>query len=218
MPGLGIQSDAADMDEVSINFARQRSHSSLETVPLQFPDWRPDSSTARTFWFTAVGHPVAPAVSAAKNGVPVTTGFERVCDLLWPILERSDAVRALFSCDGRPLQEGDTFYCHELADTLEQFGATGHSLFADGDVGQAILAHLDGASNLTESDLRYQKARISPALEVPYRNAKLWIPNAPSVAGISLAHSLCELEACGPFRSDIGRHRIEHCERTASDI
>ena len=38
---------------------------------------------------------VQPAIEAARAGVPVTAGFERVCELLWPILERTDAVRAL---------------------------------------------------------------------------------------------------------------------------
>ncbi len=201
MPGLGKpQSDPAEMDEVSINFGPTTQSFLVGNGSTAVPGMAAGiQALHERFGSLPLDVLVAPAVSAARNGVPVTAGFERVCKLLWPILERSKSVRALFSRDGQPLQEGDTFYCHELAATLEQFGAIGHKLFTDGDVAQSILAHIDGESNLTESDLRFQKAHISPALELPYRSARLWIPNAPSVAGISLAHSLCELEVSGPI-------------------
>ena len=143
MPGLGsVEPSLAPMDEVRINFGptTQRffvgpGSAAVPGVPSGM--WE----LQKRFGRLTMTDLVHPAVEAAARGVPVTAGFARVCELLWPILDRTDAVRAMFSCDGRPLRAGDTFRSEALAETLRAFGQT-EAYFKDGAGAQALLSHL----------------------------------------------------------------------------
>ena len=196
MPGLDSPaSDHAEMDEVRINFGptTQRffvglGSAAVPGVPCGL--WEMQGRFGRM----AMSDLVTPASEAARNGVPVTEGFARVCELLWPILERTDSVRGLFSVDGRPLRSGDTFRCAALSETLTRFGRSA-DFFEDGEGARALLEKLGPQSRMTASDLTAQRCRVRKALGIRYRDATLWVPGSPSAAGVGIANTLASLEA-----------------------
>ena len=148
---------------------------------------------------------VEPAARAAVDGVPVTAGFERVLKLLWPIQMRDPRCAALFGAKkpagarSGPLQEGDTFYNPALAETLRQFGSLGPELFSRGALAEAILDELGVQGRLREADLLAYRPRIHAPIAYRYRDATVWLPQAPSLAGVLVAQALRALEDHGPM-------------------
>ncbi len=151
---------------------------------------------------------VEPAARAAEQGVPVTPGFAQVCGLLWPILGTDDALRALFSREGRPLRAGDVFTNPDLAGTLRAYAEQGPALFSTGAVGQAILAALGAEARLNATDL----AAWQPVFRAPicyhYRDATVWLPPPSSVAGLLVAQALRALEDHGPMPEPLGAAQV----------
>lgn len=148
---------------------------------------------------------VKPAAEAAVRGVPVTEGFERVLALLWPIQQRDEGCAAIFgqpSLHGRPttpLRAGDTFSNPALSRTLLRFAAEGPALFSEGVVAEAILDALGVQGRLREDDLRDYRPRLLDPLLYHYRDARVWLPPAPSLAGLLVAQALRNLEDNGPM-------------------
>ncbi len=148
---------------------------------------------------------VEPAARAARQGVPVTAGFERVLSLLWPIQRRDLRCKELFGAatpsgaKSRPLREGDTFYNPQLAETLREYGATGPSLFSEGRVAEAILDELGVQGRLREADLRTYRPQFTEPIAYRYRDATVWLPSTPSMAGVLVAQALRALEDHGPM-------------------
>ena len=166
-----------------------------------------------------------PAARAAQAGVPVTRGFERVCALLWPILQREDAIRALFSRNGQPLVEGQSFRNPDLAHTLRAYGEEGPSLFVSGAVGQGILRCLGAESRLGRADLEAYAPRFLAPLRYRYRDATVWLPPPSSVAGLLVVQALRALEDHGPMPEPFGApqvrflaHALRRAEQTRGPI
>ncbi|MGB0640276.1 MAG: gamma-glutamyltransferase [Myxococcota bacterium] len=145
-----------------------------------------------------------PAIRAAREGVPVTAGFARVCGLLWPILDIKSNVRALFSHQGRRLEFGDTFYAPELADTLEQFAIVGDDYFRAGRGATDLLSHVSDGSLLGQADLQAHKTGFSESLGSTYRDARFWVPGAPSTAGLVVLQALEHVQQAQPKQEPFG--------------
>lgn len=135
----------------------------------------------------------APAIRAANEGVEVLPGFERVCELLWPILAGSPEVVGRFGREGRPLRSGETFWAPELATTLEAFAKQGSDYFSTGAGAVAMQSALLGRSRITATDLRNQAAIFREPLHFRYRDADIWVPGPPSLAGMVVLHILDSL-------------------------
>jgi gamma-glutamyltranspeptidase/glutathione hydrolase len=210
MPGIGASGPpSASMEDISIDYGPTTQSFLVGNAAAAVPGVPCGISAMHERYGSLPMSTLAlPAIRAAQEGVPVTAGFERVCELLWPILNRTDAVRALFSRNGRPLKQGDQFVCPDLADTIHSFAEQGPDYFTNGAGAQAILNHLGTENQMTSADLQAQQAVIRKALPVRYRDATLWIPSAPSAAGISLAHSLSVLESQGPLLNPTGVETI----------
>jgi len=162
----------------------------------------------------------APAASAARTGVPVNAGFERVGRLLWPIQQLDPEAASLFGRQGRPLVQGDTFRSPQLGETLLRYAAEGPSLLSTGDVGRALVEALEGNSNLTVADLAAYRPRFREAIRYHYHDARVWVPGLPSVAGLLLLHTLRILEDRGPMPAPLSAaqvrfitHAMERTER-----
>ena len=205
MPGLGAAADQpAEMDEVSIDFGPTtqvfkvgNGSAAVPGVPAGL--WE----LQRRFGRLPMSDLVEPAASAALNGVVVSPGFERVCDLLWPILVRSQSIRDLFAPNGRRLAVGDTFRAEALSETLRRFGAE-EAFLTVGDGARAILEHVQGRSLMTPGDLEEQRCVVRPAIGVRYRDATVWLPGAPSVAGLGIVNTLAQLEQTEPPEQPTG--------------
>ncbi|MEC8193864.1 MAG: gamma-glutamyltransferase, partial [Myxococcota bacterium] len=111
MPGLAApDAPAAPMDTVQIDFGPTTQEFLVGPGSASVPGV-PAGLWALHERYGTVPMPVlaAPAIAAAVEGIPVTAGFERVVELLWPIVSRSEALRSLFAPNGTRLREGDTF-------------------------------------------------------------------------------------------------------------
>lgn len=146
-----------------------------------------------------------PAAKAAVQGVPVTAGFERVLRLLWPIQRRDERCTELFGHPSAPgghphhLREGDTFRNRDLAGTLRRFAEEGPGLFSEGDVAAAILDEIGVQGRLREADLLGYRPRLLEPIAYRYRDAVVWLPPSPSLAGMLVAQALRALEDHGPM-------------------
>ena len=199
MPGLSSpEAGPAPMDRVSIDFGPTTQDflvgpgsATVPGVPAGL--W----SLHQRFGTVPMDVLAAPAIDAAIGGVPVSAGFERVTELLWPIVARSAKMRALFAPNGRRLVAGETYYCPDLADTLQAFATEGPDYFRNGPGAQAFLAAIQSGTLISQVDFDNQQPSYRNAFPAHYRDAVLWIPGPPSAAGVGVAHTLATLEAFG---------------------
>jgi len=214
MPGLSHPgAGPASMEKVSINFGPTTQDflvgpgsATVPGVPLGL--W----AMHERFGTVPMSVLAEPAIKAAKQGIQVTAGFERVVELLWPILARSEALRGLFAPNGSPLKKGEVYRCPNLGRTLERFAVAGPDYFRTGPGAQAFLAELGDQSLISQRDFDRQSPRFTPALGADYRGSTLWIPGPPSAAGVGVAHTLAGLEAMGGPAEATGFETIRRLE------
>lgn len=201
VPGMGSPAEApAPMDALVVDFGPTRQTFYVGSASVSVP------GLPTGLWSMHQRHGKLPmrelvafAAESAERGVPVTPTFETVLGMLWPVQERDPASRALFSKDGRPLRAGDTFRNPDLARTLRAYGEDGPAAILQGDVGEAILATLGREGRLTRADLQHYTARFSAPIRYAYRDAKVYLPGPPSIAGLLVSQAMRALEDHGPM-------------------
>jgi len=217
MPGLQVtQGEPSAMDEVRIDYGptTQRflvGKGSAAVPGLPEGMW----SLVERFCRLSMEELAVPAIDAAQQGVEVSAGFERVLDLLWPILDRSAGVRSLFSLDGQPLRKGQTFRCPALAETLKAFSSD-RNFFKTGPGATEMVNHVTGHSHLSLDDFEYQSTDIRPALAIPYKDSTVWVPGVPSIASLRVASSLLSLSTTTPPENPVGIEAIERLSHALS--
>jgi len=139
---------------------------------------------------------LAPAVSAARDGYPMSHAAARYLDLTADSLFALDEeARTLTTrADGAPLSGGERATNRALADVLEQLGREGAGLFRDGAVGRALVAQMASDGGLvTDEDLAaYTPVVRSPAL-IDVGDWRLALNPPPAVGGPMLAAMLTAL-------------------------
>ncbi len=148
---------------------------------------------------------VEPAVSAARQGFPLTDFQAYLFTVIAPILTASPGVAKIFAPDGKPMKAGTTFRNDELAETLEWLAEDGARLFVDGDVGRAIVAQSrDQGGYLTPDDLaRYRVAWREP-LNWRHRDATVALNPPPAASGALIAFGLGFLAALSEHGGVLG--------------
>lgn len=206
MPGLSTpEAPPAPMERVSIDFGPTTQDflvgpgsATVPGVPAGL--W----SLHQRFGTVPMDVLAKPAIRAAVDGVPVSAGFERVTELLWPIVARSSKMRALFAPDGSRLVRGDTYYCPDLANTLMAFASEGPDYFRHGMGAKAFLDEIQPGTLISQLDFDRQRPTYRNAFPAHYRDAVLWIPGPPSAAGVGVAHTLASLESTGDAQEATG--------------
>ncbi|MFT5680741.1 MAG: gamma-glutamyltranspeptidase/glutathione hydrolase [Myxococcota bacterium] len=151
---------------------------------------------------------VGPAVEAAEQGVVIQPGLARILAALTPIVGRSPGLSSLIAPDGHMPVAGEIHRNPGLAETFRQFAVEGDALFRTGRVAGAILETLGDDSLLSADDLSAYSARFRRPVRYRYRNATVWVPGVPSVAGLLVLQALRELEDCGPMPPALGADQI----------
>ncbi|MCA9695802.1 MAG: gamma-glutamyltransferase, partial [Myxococcales bacterium] len=160
----------------------------------------------------------APAVAAAREGVPLTDYQAYLLRVVGPIYLLSASARSVFArpSAGAPvtLGAGERLRNPALADVLEALGREGDRLFYEGELAATIARSCDeSGGHLTREDLtRYQAFDRAP-LRRSYRGASLCLNAPPSSGGILIAFTLAMLED-GPLRAH-ARSSAAHLERVA---
>jgi gamma-glutamyltranspeptidase/glutathione hydrolase len=142
---------------------------------------------------------VAPAVALAEDGVEVTGTQSRDFALLAPILERTEASRAIFFPRGRLLGEGDVLHNHDLGTFLRTLGTDPGATFYDGPLADRLVAQLAAHGGLlTRDDLAAYRVIEREPLRARYRDRVLLTNPPPTFGGALLALALRRLAAEGP--------------------
>ncbi len=143
---------------------------------------------------------VAPAALLARSGLPVDWFTTLKIVYAAADLRRYEESRRIYLPDDLPptcAPEGEAprLPLGRLADTLERLAQAGPQDFYKGEIAAAILADVRAAGGaLSAADLESGTARILPALDIPYRSARL--SAAPGMtAGPTLGRILGVLSA-----------------------
>jgi gamma-glutamyltranspeptidase / glutathione hydrolase len=176
---------------------------------------------------------VSPAVSLARAGLPVDWFTTVKVASAAADLRRYDESRRVWLPDGLPPicppdADNVSLPLGRLADTLEKLAKAGPDDFYQGEIARSIAADTRaGGGVLSTEDLGRYRARIVPALDIPYRSATF--QTAPGMtAGPTLARVLGRLAkqrfAGGPdaayFEAVIDALRQAYAERleTMGDV
>jgi gamma-glutamyltranspeptidase / glutathione hydrolase len=138
---------------------------------------------------------VAPAVALGREGVPVDWFTTVKVAGAAAELRLYDESRRIWLPDGLPPvlppeRDWTNLPLGRLADTLERIATAGPDDFYEGDIARSIAADVREAGGvLSGEDLAGCRARVMPALAIPYRGAML--QSAPGMtAGPTLAFAL----------------------------
>jgi gamma-glutamyltranspeptidase/glutathione hydrolase len=200
-PGYGaLAEDRADLLPVEVDFAgdaRQVFHVGPASCGV-FGNPAGIDAAVRNWGSMELEELAAPAAALARDGVVLNAQQAEVVHLLAPILASTPEVTDLFAAEGILLNEGDTFCCPELGDTIERLGAEGCAPFYTGHVAAEIVAFVAaGGGLLTPEDLRGYEATLREPIAVRYRGREVLTNPPPSAGGILIAFVLGGLDA-GP--------------------
>lgn len=134
---------------------------------------------------------LAPAIRLAREGVILSEALGYVASILAPILMNTPKIASIYGPNGRIAAPGERLHFPELANTLEQLGRQGPSLFYDGAIAEKILADQQAHQGLlTKTDLaRYQVRRTKP-IAIDYRGYTILLPPPASGGGVLIAFAL----------------------------
>ena len=142
---------------------------------------------------------VKPAVALARAGLPVDWFTTLKVAAAAADLRRYEESRRVWLPDGLPPvcppdSDSMSLPLGRLAETLERLAETGPVDFYEGDIARSIVTDTRaGAGVLSPEDLANCRARVVPALEVPYRGA-IFQTTPGMTAGPTLAGILLSLE------------------------
>ena len=221
-PGRGLPPDAADptFDEVSVDFgaATQTFHCGPGSVAV------PGVLAGYLHVHERLGRlpldvVVAPAVALAHDGVEVTGTQARDFALLAPILERTDASRAIFFPRGQLLGAGDVLHNADLASFLRALGQDPSATFYDGPLADRLVQQLGaGGGLLTRADLAAYRVIERAPLHTRYRDRVLLTNPPPTFGGALLALALRRLEAEGPPPASGSPERVLQLVRIMAEV
>ncbi|MDB5798741.1 MAG: ggt5 [Paucimonas sp.] len=128
---------------------------------------------------------LAPAISLARDGFPVTESERFWMDFRKGDMQQLPGVAAGFMVDGKIPAAGQLFKQTKLAATLEMLAERGHRDFYEGKLAAVIAKGLQEAgAPLTAKDLAATQAQIEPPLRVAYRGGTL-LSHQPPTQGIT---------------------------------
>ena len=137
---------------------------------------------------------VKPAVTLARAGLPVDWFTTLKVASAAPDLRRYAESRRVWLPDGLPPvcppdSDGMSLLLGRLAETLQRLAETGPTDFYEGEIAHSIVADTTaGGGILSAGDLADCRARVVPALDVPYRGAAFQttpgMTAGPTLAGI----------------------------------
>ncbi|RME96743.1 MAG: gamma-glutamyltransferase, partial [Chloroflexi bacterium] len=150
-----------------------------------------------------------PAITEARNGVLVTEAQRYIIHLLTPILTDTPGIAAIYAPNGQIVQAGSTLCFPNLAETLEQLGQEGTSLFYTGRVAQQILQdQRQHGGLLTPTDLQTYRVFSRRPIPVQYRDYTILLPPPSSSGGVLIAFALKLLASALP--AGLAHNGFEH--------
>ena len=144
---------------------------------------------------------LAPAIAFARDGYPVSPEMERWLERRADLIEDRPASASIYKPDGHLLEEGETVYQHEMADTFETLAdvyadhrqegrreaiQAARDHFYRGPIAEAIVAYSDEHDGyLTRSDFHEFEAEIVDPISLEYNDGVDVYQNPPNSQGIT---------------------------------
>jgi gamma-glutamyltranspeptidase/glutathione hydrolase len=139
-----------------------------------------------------------PGVELGRKGVRLTKGAEYFHEILHPILVYTPESAALYTPEGRRMEEGDLFLYPEMSDALERFAAEGAEPFYRGDVARRVSDWVrERGGTLGMADLEAYEPIERRPVKARFRGYDVLTNPPPSSGGILIAYSLGVLERLG---------------------
>ena len=132
-----------------------------------------------------------PATRLAREGCALTAFQANVASIVGPILTATESIRALYCNEDALLGLGAVFRNPDLADALETAAIEGPRLFADGEIGRALLS-MQGTA-LSAEDLRRAEPRWRAPLSISRAGVEVHLNPPPSLGGVQIALALLAL-------------------------
>lgn len=203
MPGIGHQGPPPPVTELAVDFGvtTQVFHTGPGSIAVPGLPWGV-AALHEAHATLPLDELAAPAIAAAREGVLVSPVFATVASLLWPILGRDPEVARRLGPDGRGLQVGERFAWPDMATALTAFCHAGADFFRGGEAAARLFEAFGPHTRLTPEDLASYKPRWTSPLRFSYRDASVWVPGPPSVAGLLVLSALRALEEEGELPPD----------------
>lgn len=141
---------------------------------------------------------LAPAMMLAEQGFSVSPRLAQLVAADAERLASAPATAAYFLPGGRPVEVGEVLVNQPYADTLKLLSAQGVGAFYTGDLAQAIVETVQGASNpgvLAQVDLAIYGVKERAAICATYRAHDVCGMGPPSSGAIAVGQTLGMLEA-----------------------
>ena len=131
-----------------------------------------------------------PAITLARGGVELTPPQAYLHAILDLILRHTPEGRAVYGGTGR-LTAGERIVMTDLADTLERLAKAGAVELYGGELGRAVVQHLQKRGGLiTDGDLAVYRVMWRRPLRVPFEGHEFVSNPPPSSGGILIGYGL----------------------------
>ena len=201
VPGLDRNGrEAAEMESVDVEFTPESSQLfRIGAASCAVPGALAGLEAAhRSFGSCPWQALVEPAIELAREGIELTRAQAYMHAILDPILRHTAEGRAMYGPAGACLVDGDRFALPDLAATLDRIARRGAEDFYRGELGEAIVAHLERSGGLiTRADLtRYRVIRRRPVV-VQFGSHRFESNPPPSTGGVLIGYGLALLDRLG---------------------
>ncbi len=157
------------------------------TVPGALSGW---DALLHRFGTITLAQALAPAISYAEDGFPVTPIIAQGWAAEAAKLVRDEGARATFLVDGtRAPRAGEWFSNHDLARSFRLIAAQGPAALYGGELGQRVVSGVRQLGGyLTLEDLRGQRPDWVEPIAVPFHGYRVWElpPNGQGVAALEI--------------------------------
>ena len=157
------------------------------TAPGALSGW---DALLHSFGTITLAQALAPAISYAEDGFPVTPIIAQEWAAGAARLVRDEGARATFLVDGaRAPRAGEWFTNHDLARSFRLIAAQGPAALYGGELGQRVVNGVRQLGGyLTLEDLRGQRPEWVEPISVPFHGYRVWElpPNGQGVAALEI--------------------------------
>ena len=132
----------------------------------------------------------APAIKAAREGIPLTSYQAQLARIVEPILTATPGAKALH-CQGDTLAgKGQTIRNPDLADVLEVFAHEDARFVTEGEIAQTLLSLTDQGGQITADDLKRYEPIWRKPLTQHRASARVSMNPPPALGGALIAFTL----------------------------
>ena len=198
-PGLGEATRSSELEPVEIDFGDATQVFNIGPASCGVPGVPSGlAAAAGRFGAMPLADLLVPAIRLARDGVRLNLQQAYLHAILFPILGREAAGRAIYAPRGQILGEGERVSFPELAETLERLGADGPEPFYRGDLAAALSERvIEGGGSVSREDLAAYETIAREPVRARFRGHEILTNPPPSSGGILIALALELLERAG---------------------